>query len=151
MSGATDIDSGPVDPPPEGNATAITVRVRYPECDPMGLVHHSVYPVWFEMARTELLRRQGISYRDVEAAGMYFVVARLNLRYRRPARYDDQLTVHVTTAAGSGVKLEHEYDVRRDGQQLVTGETTLVCVDEHGRPQPLPAQFVQSEGSEASP
>ena len=123
---------------PAGAAAAIDVRVRYCECDPMGVAHHSVFPVWFEMARTELLRRTGASYRDVEASGVYLVVARLNVRYRRPARYDDELTVRVETVPSGGIKLEHRYEVRRGEELLATGETTLVCVDEAGKPRAVP-------------
>ena len=77
------------------NATGLTtIRVRYSECDPMGVVHHSVYPIWFEIGRTELLRSMSErSYRDMEAEGLFLVVAQLNVRYRSPARYDDTLNL----------------------------------------------------------
>ena len=120
---------------------SLDVRVRYVECDPMGVVHHSVYPVWLEMARTELLRRQGFAYRELEARGVYFVVARLNLRYQRPARYDDALTIHAKVEPTAGVKIEHRYRVCR-GQQLVArAESTIVCVDEDGALQRVPAEL----------
>ena len=61
------------------------LRVRYIECDPMGFVHHSRYAVWFEMARTELLRQQGLSYADMEKAGTYVVVVHLNIHFKKPA------------------------------------------------------------------
>jgi acyl-CoA thioester hydrolase len=118
------------------------VRVRYCECDPMGVAHHCVYPIWFEIARTELLRRQGRAYRELEASGICFVVARLSLRYRRPARYDDELDVVARLAAGGRVKIEHTYEVRRDGTLLTTGETTLVCVDPEGRTRAAPDELV---------
>jgi acyl-CoA thioester hydrolase len=119
--------------------TSIDVRVRYCECDPMGLAHHSNFAVWFEMARTELLREQGATYREVEASGLYFVVARLNVRFRKPARYDDTLSIAVAEQPAGGIKLEHRYMVRdATGALLATGETTLVCVDGDGRPQPVP-------------
>jgi len=121
--------------------------VRYNECDPMNLAHHSMHAVWFEMARTELLRVHGITYREVEAAGVYLVVARLNVRFRQPARYDDALTVTVTEQPTGGIKLEHTYEIRRGGELLATGDTTLVCVDENGRPQAVPDWL--SGGSQA--
>ena len=120
-------------------SAAVTVRVRYVECDPMSFAHHSAYPVWFEMARTELLRARGSSYRDIEAEGYFFVVARLSVRYRRPARYDDELVVEVTAAESSGAKLEHTYAVKRGGELLATAETTLACVDREGKMVRMPA------------
>lgn len=122
-------------------ATAeVEVRVRYHECDPMNVAHHAVYPVWLEIARTELLRQRGMAYRDCEAAGIYFVVARMSLKYRRPARYDDVLRVVVKARPSAGVKVEHDYDIIRwgDKELLTTASTTLVCVDRNGRACPIP-------------
>ncbi len=124
--------------PPSDGPTIIHVRVRYAECDPMNLAHHAAYPVWLEMARTEELRRRGCAYRDLEAAGMYFVVARLSLRYRRPARYDDELTIVCRVLPSAGVKIEHTYEVRRGGQLLSTAESTIVCVDREGKLRAVP-------------
>lgn len=118
--------------------TAIDIRVRYSECDPMNLAHHAAYPVWLEMARTELLRQQGFAYRDLEAQGIFFVVARLNLRYRKPARYDDQLTIHVLAEPTAGVKIEHHYRLCRGDIQLATADSTIVCVDGQGKLRPVP-------------
>ena len=67
------------------------IRVRYPECDPMGVAHHATYPIWFEIGRTEMLRARGGNYRLLEAEGVFLAVVRLEVRYRRPARYDDLL------------------------------------------------------------
>ena len=110
----------------------LRVRVRYAECDPMRLAHHSMYAVWFEMARTELLRQRGVCYRSIEERGWYLVVARLSTRFRKPARYDDELDIEVRLASCSGAKIEHTYEVRRDGELLTTAETTLACVDTDG-------------------
>lgn len=119
----------------------IEVRVRYAECDPMNIVHHATYPIWMELARTELLREQGAVYRDLEASGVFFVVARMSLRYRKPARYDDLLTVEVEALPSAGVKIEHRYEIRRDNELLVTAETTLVCLDREGKLRPVPAEL----------
>ncbi|MEM6749959.1 MAG: acyl-CoA thioesterase [Planctomycetota bacterium] len=116
----------------------VPLRVRYAECDPMGVAHHSAYTVWLEIARTELLRAQGGVYRDMEANGIFFVVARLSLRYRQPAKYDDQLTIHVAAEPTAGVKIEHRYEVRRGRDKLATAESTIVCVDADGKLQPVP-------------
>ena len=72
----------------------IQVRVRYAECDPMGLLHHAKYFEYLELSRTELLRASGISYRELEARGVFFVVAKLEIRYKAPIRYDDEVTIH---------------------------------------------------------
>ncbi|BAM02953.1 acyl-CoA thioesterase [Phycisphaera mikurensis] len=125
-------------------AIAVTLRVRYPECDPMRVAHHGVYASWFEIARTELLRARGLSYRDCEASGVYFVVARLSTRFRRPAAYDDLLAVEVEATASAGVKIEHRYRLLRGSELLATGETTLACVDAGGRLQPVPAALLAS-------
>lgn len=118
--------------------TTVAIRVRYAECDPQGVAHHSVYPVWLEAARTELLREQGMAYADCEKAGVFFVVARMSLRYRRPARYDDDVLIDVQVLRSAGVKIEHAYRLHRDGETLATAETTLACVDAGGRLRPVP-------------
>jgi acyl-CoA thioester hydrolase len=116
----------------------IEQRVRYVECDPMGFVHHSVYPVWFEMARTELLRRCGLRYADLEAAGVFIVVVNLQVKYKKPARYDDKLRITATLNALGPVRLEHDYEVHRDDELLATASTTLACVDRDGKLIPVP-------------
>lgn len=116
----------------------LEVRVRYPECDPMGVVHHAVYPLWFEMGRTEMLRAAGGNYRDLEAAGVFLAVVRLETRYRRPARYDDLLRVRTTLRAAGPVKVEHTYEVFRGEELLAEGRTTLACLDREGKARPIP-------------
>lgn len=124
--------------PPHGATIDIPVRVRYCECDPMNVAHHSVYPVWMEMARTDMLRRAGITYRELESRGIFFVVARMAIKYRRPARYDDDLSVRATLLPSAGVKVEHTYEILRGSDLVATAETTLVCVDREGKVQPVP-------------
>ncbi|QDU71346.1 acyl-CoA thioesterase [Mucisphaera calidilacus] len=116
----------------------IHIRVRYAECDPMGLAHHGSYPIWLEMARTELLREQGGVYRQLEEQGIFFVVARMSLRYQRPIRYDDEIDVRVRLEPSAGVKLVHSYEITRDGEKLAKAQTTLACVDRDGKLRPVP-------------
>src|SRR5438034_3866592 len=123
----------------------ITIRVRYAETDRMGLLHHANYLVYFEQGRTELLRSQGLSYRDLEDQGFLLVLTRVQVRYRNPARYDDLLTLRTTVVRTTAVKIEHRYELLRDGVLLAEGETTLGCVDRDGKVQALPA-FLQSRG-----
>lgn len=120
----------------------IELRVRYQECDPMGVVHHTAYPVWFEMGRTELLRCGGLRYRDLEEQGMFFAVFKLAVHYRRPARYDDQLVLETSITGGGRAKIEHAYRLLRGHELLATAETTLVCLDRDGRPRALPEEML---------
>ena len=117
----------------------ITVRVRYAETDRMGLLHHANYFVYFEMGRTEMLRRRGISYREIEDSGHLLVIVDIGCKFKKPAFYDDLLIVRTTVARVTHVKIVHEYQVIRDGVLLAEGHSTLACVDREGRPQPLPA------------
>ena len=120
----------------------VELRVRYAECDAQNMAHHSVYPVWLEVARTELLRTQDAVYRELEAMGIFFVVARLSVRYRRPARYDDLLRVHVKLAGGGSAKVVHLYEIHRGQELLATAETTLVCVGQDGRFRKVPPELL---------
>jgi acyl-CoA thioester hydrolase len=119
----------------------IEVRVRYAECDPMGYVHHSRYFEYFEMARTELLRRCGARYRDLEELGILFVVAKIACRFRKPARYDDLLTLHCAIARQTRARIDHVYRLYRDGVLLCEAESTLACVDRTGQVIPIPDEL----------
>jgi acyl-CoA thioester hydrolase len=119
----------------------VSIRVRYAETDRMGLLHHSHYLVYFEQGRTELLRAGGLAYRDLEDQGCFLVLSRVCVRYRSPARYDDLLTLRTTVTRVTLVKIEHRYELLRDGVLLAEGETTLACVDREGKVQALPAIF----------
>jgi acyl-CoA thioester hydrolase len=116
----------------------ITIRVRYAETDRMGLLHHANYLVYFEQARTELLRAQGVAYKDLEDQGFLLVLTKVLVRYRSPARYDDELTIRTTVVRTTLVKIEHRYEVFRDGTLLAEAETTLGCVGRDGKVQALP-------------
>ena len=126
----------------------LEVRVRYAEVDAMGVLHHSRYWVYFEMGRTELLRAAGIVYRDLEEAGVLFVVARCSAKYHAPARYDDLLTLTTRIARMGAAKIDHEYELRRksDGLLLATAQTTLACVDRSGQVIEIPAAVREGKG-----
>lgn len=123
------------------HSICLDVRPRYVECDPMGYVHHTVYPVWMEMARTELLRNTGVSYAELEQRGVFIVVVKLNITYRKPARYDEPLTVHATCTKAGGAKIEHDYEIRRGDELLLTASTTLACVDAEGKVTRVPDEI----------
>ena len=124
--------------PTEPQQHEIQFRVRYAETDAMGYAHHSNYFTWFEMGRTELFRAQGGDYRRMEEQGFFLVVASLTCRFRVPARYDDLLTLRTSIAKVGPAKLEHRYELFRDGQLLTTAESVLACVDREGRVQRMP-------------
>lgn len=116
----------------------INIRVRYAETDRMGLLHHANYLVYFEQARTELLRDQGKTYKDLEDAGFFLVVSKLEVKYRAPAHYDDVLTIRTTVTRTSPVRLEHKYEVVRGGAVICEGHSTLACVGRDGKLQAMP-------------
>lgn len=107
----------------------------------MSVVHHTVYPIWFEMGRTELLRASGSTYADLEARGILLAVTRLDVRYRKPAKYDELLLLETTLRDVGHVKIEHSYRLCRGDEELVIGETTLACIDRDGRVQALPENW----------
>ena len=80
-------------PPADRHICQTTFHVRYAETDAMGFVHHAVYLVWFEAGRSAFIREQGWSYADIEASGFYLVAGKLEARYSKAARYDQQVTV----------------------------------------------------------
>ena len=116
----------------------VQIRVRYAETDRMGLLHHANYLVYFEQARTELLRDRGKTYKDLEDAGFFLVVAKMEVRYRLPAHYDDVLTIRTTVTKASPVRLEHKYEVVRAGTVICEATSTLACVGRDGRLQAMP-------------
>ena len=116
----------------------LQIRVRYAEVDPMGYLHHSRYLVYFEIGRTELLRQCGVRYRDLEKRGLFYVVAKIECRFRAPARYDDVVTLTTTTARFTPVRVDHHYRLVREGVLLTEGSSTLALVGGDGRPTALP-------------
>ena len=116
----------------------IEIRVRYAETDQMGFLHHAHFFVYFEMGRIELLRSHGLNYKDLEAQGYLLVIARAQCRYHRPARYDDLLVLHTHVLRTTAARIDHRYELLRDGVLIAEGETTLACVDRAGNLQRIP-------------
>lgn len=135
-------------------AGSVPLRVRYVECDPMGVAHHACYLPWLEMGRTELLRTSGATYGDMEASGFFLVITRCEVKYRRPIRYDDVIEVRTRVGGGSRIKIRHDYELvlaerngkapdRTDPAVPIDGvcaiaTTELACVGADGRPRELP-------------
>ena len=111
---------------------AVTFRVRYSETDPMGFVHHAQYFSYFEVGRMELFRAQGGDYREMEARGYLMVVVKVECDFKRPARFDDLLTLSTRVLRLTPAKLEHEYELTRDGELLARARTVLACIDRSG-------------------
>ncbi len=121
-------------------------RVRYRECDPMGVVYHAHVLDWFEAARTEALREAGLPYKDVEASGIIMPVVEVAVRYHASVFYDDLVEVECRIEA-MGVRVPIDYAVRRQGEEdvLISGRVTLCFVDlERGRPVAPPEMFKQA-------
>jgi acyl-CoA thioester hydrolase len=112
------------------------VRVRYSETDQMGVVYHGNYAQYFEMGRVEWLRNLGISYKWMEDSGVMLPVVSLNINYKKPARYDDLLTVKTIFKSQTTVKIEFDYEIFNEKQELLTiANSILVFVDmKTGRP-----------------
>src|SRR4030042_853347 len=127
----------------------ITIVPRYSETDQGGVVHHSVYPVWFEMGRTELLRVNNVVYKDLEKEGVFFVVAELHVKYRRPASYDEKLELETSCSKISTSRVEHIYKLTRcsNGVILAEGSSVLACVDAQGKVCRVP-EFMYPEPEE---
>ena len=110
-------------------------RVCYADTDQMGVVYYANYFMLFERARTELLRLNGLSYKQIEEQGFMLPVLDAHAKYHRPARYDDLLDVTARVVEFDGLKLKTACEVKRDGVLLVDGDVTLVFLNaQTGRP-----------------
>ena len=118
----------------------LNFRVRYVECDPMGVLHHSRYLPLLEMGRVELLRQAGWRYRDLEAQGILFVVTKITINYKRPAKYDDELELVTRKLRQTHVRIDHAYELfnMETRELLCTAESTIACVGRDGQVQAIP-------------
>jgi len=114
----------------------IQIRVRYSETDQMQVVYHGNYAQYFEIGRVEWLRNKGISYKWMEENGIMLPVVSLTMNYRKPARYDELLTLKTILKNKTSVKIEFEYELYNESDELLTtGNSILVFVDmKTGRP-----------------
>lgn len=127
------------------NYHEFNVRVRYAETDQMGVVYHGNYAQYFEMGRVEWLRNLGVSYADMERDGIMLPVVSLTMNYKKPARYDDLLTVRTILKKQAGVKIEFDYEIYNENDELLTtGYSMLVFVDmKTGRPVSPPEYIIE--------
>ncbi|MGH9597285.1 MAG: acyl-CoA thioesterase [Edaphobacter sp.] len=127
-------------------ASEARVRVRYVETDQMGVVYHSNYLVWFEVGRVELIREMGLNYKQMEEEdGCGISVVDVHVRYRAPARYDDELGIETRLLAARGAVIKFGYRILRitDGVLLCEGETVHVCVGKDMKKMCLPPKYAE--------
>ncbi len=113
------------------NTITVTFPVRYSECDPLGIAHHSSYAIWFEEARHEYRRRHQGDYDQLAEEGVFMPLAELRVRYRTPARFGDILTVRSWMTEVKSRRATFYHEVRRAGTEeiLAEGETVHICFD----------------------
>jgi acyl-CoA thioester hydrolase len=111
--------------------SAVHTRVNYSETDQMGFVYHANYLIWMDMARTEHLRERGVSYKELEAQGIFLAVTDVRIRYRQPARYDDLVKVRCWVRDLGSRRVIFGYAVEREetGELLATAETSLIALN----------------------
>lgn len=105
------------------------IVVRYQETDQMGIVHHSVYPIWYEVARTDFCAKMGLRYSEMEAMGIMTPLYEVHSYYKMPAKFEDVLTVTAQVCNVSAYRLEFLYIIRKENQVIHTGKTIHVWVD----------------------
>jgi len=121
-----------------------TIRVRYAETDQMGVAYHSNYFIWFEVGRVDLCRQLGFEYKQMEIEDdSFIVVAEAYCRFKRPAHFDDVLTVRTRVAGSQRRTIRFSYEVfnQASGELIATGETNHVICDHLGRPKSLPMKY----------
>ena len=121
------------------------IRVRYAETDQMGVAHHSNHLIWFEAGRVDYCRRMGFEYKQMEIDDdSFIVVAEATCRYKRPARFDDILTIRTRVTESQRRTIRFSYEILNQAQELIaTGETLHVVCDRLGRPKSLPEKYRQ--------
>jgi acyl-CoA thioester hydrolase len=127
-------------------SSTTTLRVRYAETDQMGVVYYANYFVWFEVARTDLLRSLGWSYREMEDAGIVLPVLEATCQYSRPARYDDEIEIRTMGRLTSRIRMEFAYEVMAagDARPMATGRTAHAAITKAGKPCRLPARILEA-------
>ena len=108
---------------------ATEVRVRFAETDAQGVVHNSVYLVWFEVARIDYLGRFRGGYPGLREEGIEALTIESHVRYLVPAAFDDRLAVRARCGEVRGARFRFDYSVERDGEAIADGWTRHACVD----------------------
>jgi acyl-CoA thioester hydrolase len=122
------------------------IRVRYAETDQAKVVYHSNYLIWFEVGRVELCRDHGFNYRDMEQeSDAYLPVTELRVKYRAPAKYDDEVLIRTRIVELRSRAISFGYEVLRasDGTLLAEGETHHIVMNGQGRARAFPAKYAE--------
>ncbi|MBU0763360.1 MAG: acyl-CoA thioesterase [Bacteroidetes bacterium] len=121
------------------------IRIAYGDTDRMGYCYYGNYSRFYEVARTELLRSLGKSYRELEEMGIMMPVISMSSRFIKPAYYDEEITVRAVITEPPRSRIRFEYEIYNDNNELInTGETTLAFIDrDRNRPQPAPEFLVK--------
>ena len=107
-----------------------TLRTRYAETDQMGVVYYGNYPQYLELGRVEWLRAIGLTYKEMEAEGIMMPVVLLQIQYKKPALYDELITIRTKLKDLPSTKIEFDYEILNEkGELLSTANTILVFVD----------------------
>jgi acyl-CoA thioester hydrolase len=107
-----------------------TQRVRYAETDQMGVVYYGHYAQYFEVGRAEAIRHLGLTYREIEEAGVLMPVTELQVTYIRPARYDDLLSIRTILPEMPDARILFQHEIRNEaGKLLASGKVQLAFVD----------------------
>lgn len=115
------------------------IRVRYEETDRMGVVYYANYLIWFEVARTELFKTLGISYRELEdKEGLRLMVVESKVNYKSPATYDDLVSVKTSIERIKNTSITFSYKIYRENKLLATGETAHAFTNKEGKPIRIP-------------
>jgi acyl-CoA thioester hydrolase len=123
---------------------ATEARVRFAETDAQGIAHHSVYLVWFELARIEYLARFRGGYPELQAEGIEALTIESHVRYLAPARFDERLTLRCGCGELRGARFRFDYAVEREGEPIADGWTRHACVDARThRPTRVPAWLAE--------
>jgi len=126
-------------------AFEINYRVCYGDTDQMGVVYYGNYPRLYELGRTEMLRKLGLSYKEIEAMGITLPVSSMNVQYHRPAYYDDLLTIRTVIKEVPRSRIQFFYEIiNEQGQVINTGETVLAFINNSSnRPTRAPKEVLQ--------
>ncbi|MCG8411802.1 MAG: acyl-CoA thioesterase [Bacteroidales bacterium] len=121
------------------------IRVRYGETDKMGYVYYGIYPLYYEIGRTELMRGLDWAYKEIEEMGIILPVKTLDIKYHKAAKYDDLLTIKTSITELSGVRIKFYYEIYNEDEELLNeGNTMLVFVNsETQRPMKAPDSLVK--------
>ncbi|MFC2087520.1 acyl-CoA thioesterase [Bacteroidota bacterium] len=101
------------------------IRVRYGETDSMGYVYYGNFALYYEIGRTDLLRQYGLTYKDLEEQGILMPVVSMTSHFKRPAFYDDFITIRTTVKKLPGIKIHFFYELFSNNQLINTGDTVL--------------------------